>query len=257
MLDLFHWEPHGACARVMICLEEKGLQYSSRYVDVLAFEQYRPEFLQLNDAGQVPVLVQDGLAYVEASATCEYLEEAFAARPLMPRQPAGRWRVRVWQKYVDDGFAASVTDLAWQAHGARGLQARALEPAALHSAIDRIPVAPRRAAWQAAVAGLDAERLARARQRIAASVEHIEAQLAGSPWLAGPEYSLADIAVFSYFKYLPALCPTVLNGDAAPRSLDWMRRIETRPAVGAALARGRRGDPFTISAPGPEYVRWG
>jgi GSH-dependent disulfide-bond oxidoreductase len=257
MLDLYHWEPHGACARVMICLEEHGLQYCSRYVDVLAFEQYRPEFLQLNEAGQVPVLVHAGVPYTEASATCEYLEEAFAHPALMPSDPVGRWCVRVWQKFVDDGFAASVSDLAWEAYGTRGLRALALEPAALQIVLDRIPVKARREGWKAAVAGLGAERLSLARERTEAAIEKVETQLAESAWLAGSAYSLADIAVFAYLKYLPALCPNVLNGEAAPRATSWMHKIEARPAVRAALARGRAGDPFGVAAPGPEHVRWG
>lgn len=257
MLDLYHWEPHGACARVLICLEEKGLKYSSRYVDVFAFEQYRPEFLQLNDAGQVPVLVREGVPYTQASPTCEYLEEAFERPALMPSDPGGRWRARVWQKFVDDGLAASVSELAWEAYGAPTLRALALQPSALQSAIDCIPLKERRDAWSASVAGLGEGELVRARQRVAEAVEKVDAALADSTWLAGSEYSLADIAVFSYCQYLPALCPDVLNGEATPRIVSWLRKIESRPAVRAALARGRVADPFAIAAPGPEQVRWG
>jgi glutathione S-transferase len=254
MLDLYHWEPNGASARVMICLEEKGLEYSSRYVDVLAFEQYGREFLELNEAGQVPVLVRDGASYTEASAICEYLEEAFPARALMPSDPVGRWRVRVWQKQVDDGLSVAVSELAWHAYGTRAVQ---LEPAARAAAIERIAAQERRQAWKAAVAGSSAEQLARARETSAAAIGRLEGDLAEERWLAGASYSLADIAAFCYVKYLPALCPEALNERAAPRVTAWLRSIETRPAVRAALARGRAADPFAVAAPGPEAVRWG
>jgi GSH-dependent disulfide-bond oxidoreductase len=257
MLDLYHWEPSGASARVIICLEEKGLEYSSHYVDVLAFEQFRPQFLDLNESGQVPVLVRDGVPYSEASAVCEYLEEAFPVPALMPSDPAARWRVRVWQKYVDDGFAASASELAWDAYRARARRELGCETAELQSAIDRIPVKERRDAWRTAAAGLGPEQLARARSRVEAGIQKIESDLTDSSWLAGPAYSLADIAVFSYFGYLPALCKGILAGQAAPRALSWMRKIEERPAVRAALARGRAADPYGVAAPGPEQVRWG
>ncbi|HTW37798.1 MAG TPA: glutathione S-transferase family protein, partial [Steroidobacteraceae bacterium] len=225
--------------------------------DVLRFAQHTPQFLALNETGQVPVLVSDGLAYTEASAICEYLEEAFPARPLMPSDPLGRWRVRVWQRYVDDGLAASVCELAWERYGRAALGALEIDSTALQAAIERIPAQDRRAAWKAAVAGLEAEQLARDRSRIEAAVARLETDLADSSWLAGPGYSLADVAAFSYLRYVPTLCPEVLSEQSAPRVTAWMQRVEARPAVRASLARARSADPFGIAAPGPEQVRWG
>ena len=84
MLELYHWEPNGACARVMIALKEKGLEFESRYVDLLAFEQHSPAFLALSGTGETPVLVRDGEAFTESSYVCEHLDEAFPDPPLMP-----------------------------------------------------------------------------------------------------------------------------------------------------------------------------
>ena len=257
MLELYHWEPNGASARVMLVLAEKGLEYSSHYVDVLRFEQYTPRFIALNEAGQLPVLVRDGLAYAESSAIGEYLEEAFPAEPLMPSDPFGRWRVRVWQKHVDEGLAASICELAWEAHGRSALGALALDPAQLQSQIERIPTQARRDAWKAAIAGSTKEQLARARSRVDAAIAALESDLARFSWLCGSAYSLADIAVFSYLRYLPALAPDALSERAAPRVRAWLQRIEERPAVRATLARARAADPYAIAAPGPEHVRWG
>jgi glutathione S-transferase len=257
MLELYHWEPNAASARVMIALEEKGLEYSSRYVDVLRFEQHTREFTALNEAGQVPVLVRAGLTYTDASLICEYLEEAFPAEALIPADPLGRWRVRVWQKLVDDTLAAAVSELAWQAYGLPALRARGLDADRLQSAIARISAHDRREAWKAAIVGFEAERLAHARHTVAAAIATLEADLEGSSWLAGPGYSLADIAVFAYLSYVPSLCPDVLNDRASPRLMAWIRKLGARPAVRAALTRGRLEDPFAIAAPGPEHVRWG
>ncbi len=258
-VELYHSEPNGACARVMICLEEKGLEYASHYVGALDFDSVRrepprPELPELS-SGEVPVLVHDGGAYTEASAICEFLEEAFPDRPLMPAQSRGRWEARVWQKYVDDGFAASVSELAWHAYGAPALSA--LPASELAAALERIAARERRDLWRAAVAGFGEQQLSRARIRVEAVVQKIESQLAGAPWLAGSQYSLADVAVFSYFKYLPALCSGVVSDAAVPRAMSWMRAVAARPAVRAALRRGRSTDPFTVAAPGPEQIRWG
>jgi glutathione S-transferase len=249
MLQLYHWEPNAACARVMIALAEKGLDYQSRYVDVLAFEQHRPGFLELNATGETPVLVADGEAFTESSYICEYLDEAFPASPLMPKDALSRWKARAWQKYVDDHLAAYVIDLAWQAYGAKGGN--------YETVASRVPVRERRDVWLRLAKGLESDQLERARERIGQCVHKMEQDLAAGPWLAGQSYSLADIAVYSYAAYLPKPAPELVSANAAPRTADWLRRMGERPAVKAALAAGRATDPFAAAAPGPEHVRWG
>jgi GSH-dependent disulfide-bond oxidoreductase len=252
-LRLYHWEPNAASARALICLSEKGTPFESVYVDVLAFEHVHPEFLRLNASGQVPVLVHDGTALSEASYICEYIEEAFRGPALMPGDPHGRWLARTWQKYVDDGLAASVSELAWQAYGLRALAST--DRSALERRVESMSTIQRRDAWRAALAGLDADQLRRARARVADAVARAEAHLARSAWLAGPTYSLADVAAFSYLNYLPTLCADLLN--EAPRTMKWLEAVAARPAVSSALATSRSGAPYRCAAPGPERVRWG
>jgi glutathione S-transferase len=45
MLDLYHWEPNGCWLKPLVVLHEKGLEFRSRYVDVLSLEHHRPGFL--------------------------------------------------------------------------------------------------------------------------------------------------------------------------------------------------------------------
>jgi glutathione S-transferase len=254
MLELYHWEPNAACARVLITLKEKGLEFTSRYVDVLAFEQHTPAFLQLNETGETPVLVRDGEAYFESSYICEYLDEAFPEVPLMPADPLGRWEARVWQKFVDDYIAACVSDLAWDAYGRMALEGRNLD---FDKAVGTIKSTERRDLWTSALAGFDAETMDRSRGRLKDLIGKMEADLARSGWLAGDSYSLADIAVFAYVNYLPRLMTDALNATAAPRVSAWLATVGARPAVMAALAMARVRDPYMTAAPGPEHVRWG
>jgi glutathione S-transferase len=255
MLKLYHWEPNGASARVLIALKEKGLEFQSRYVDVLAFEQFAPAFLALNPVGQAPVLVHGGEAFNEASFICEYLDEAFPERPLLPKAPLDRWAARAWQKYVDDYLAAAASDLAWAALGPEALKAR--NWASLEQAVVTIPAKERRDQWQAALAGLDAETLDKARERIRLAVAKMEADLADRDWLAPGGFSLADIAVYPYASYLPRIEPGLVNARIAPRAMAWLKRMSDRPAVKAAEAMSRTGDAYGVAAPGPEHIRWG
>jgi glutathione S-transferase/GST-like protein len=255
MLELYHWEPNAASGRVLIALKEKGLEFQSRYLDVLAFEQFAPDFLALNPVGQAPVLVHDGEAFNEASFICEYLDETFPDHPLMPNAPLDRWAARAWQKYVDDYLAAAASDLAWAALGQSSLKAR--NWASLEQAVVGIPAKERRDQWQAALAGADEELLDKARERIRLTVAKMEADLDGRDWLAPGGFSLADIAVYPYANYLPRIAPELVNAETAPRTLVWLKRMSERPAVKAADAMSRTGDAYAVAAPGPEHVRWG
>ena len=254
-MELYHWEPNGASGRVMICLMEKGVDFTSRYVDVFAFEQHKPDFLKLHETGEVPVLVRDGEAFWESSYLCEYIDEAFPDNPLMPKETLARWEARAWQKYVDDFVAASVSDLAWAAYGTAALKGR--DRAAIEASVARISVKERRDVWQAAIAGLPEAQLSASRERLKKTVEKMEVDLEPAGWLAGGAFSLADVAAFPYVNYLPRLAPELVNETASPRTLAWLARMMARPGVKAALAMARTGDPFTITAPGAEHVRWG
>jgi GSH-dependent disulfide-bond oxidoreductase len=254
MLSVYHWEPNGGSGRVLIALAEKRLEFTSHYVDLLALEQYRPALLELTESGEIPILVHDGAAYTGDSEVGEFLEESFPARPLMPADPRGRWEVRVWQKYVDDGLAASVSELAWQAYGGHGDSALA---AKLRAAIESVAMPERRESWSAALAGYSDERLVQARSRVEAAVEKIESTLRASRWLAGDSFTLADVAVFPYVRYLPRIAPGTVSEASTPRMVAWLRAVAERPAVREALGRGRATDPFALAAPGPEQIRWG
>jgi glutathione S-transferase len=255
MLDLFHAEPTGDSARVLIVLEEKALEFCGHYVDVLALEQYRPPLVELAPGGEIPVLVRDGVASSGASALCELLEENYPERPLMPTGARERWCVRVWQKHVDDILASAVCELAWQAYRERLLPSPAR--AELEGTLEQIVPTEERPRWRTALAGYGEEQLARAHARVEETVVRVEAALEQAEWLAGPVFSLADVAVFAYFKYLPGLVGARARVSEAPRALAWLQAISERPAVRAALARGRTADPFSTANPAPEQIRWG
>jgi len=60
MLELYHHGSSACAAKVRIALAEKKLQRTGHYVDILAGEQFKPEFLTVNPKAVVPVLIDDG-----------------------------------------------------------------------------------------------------------------------------------------------------------------------------------------------------
>ena len=115
MIELFHYEPYANSMKCLLCLAEKGIAFTSRYVDILKFEQHEPWFVKINPNGQVPVLVHDGRVVVESTVINEYLDDVFAETPQRPIDPRERADMRVWSKWVDEMLMPSVSMLGWQA----------------------------------------------------------------------------------------------------------------------------------------------
>src|SRR6185437_387509 len=90
MLTLYHWEPNANSGKPMLALAEKGVAYQSHYLDLLNFDQHRPEYLRVNPDGTIPALVHDDRILTESTPMMEYIDEAFDGPPLRPtRRRAG------------------------------------------------------------------------------------------------------------------------------------------------------------------------
>jgi glutathione S-transferase/GST-like protein len=254
-IDLYHWEPTANSGELLIALNEKGVVFTSRYVDVLEFEQHSPRFLALNPRGEVPVLVHDGEVLTETTLILEYIDAAFPGLALVPAAPAERYRMRVWTKLANDSFAPALTMLGWHLRMARLLRDR--DRSAIVAGFARLPP-DRQAVWRTALddAYTD-DQLTRARQFLEVAARRLDEALATGEWLAGARYSLADIAIFPLALALQSLLPDVAALDARPRVAHWLRRMQGRPAVRSALAMGRSARPEEMFAPGPELARWG
>ncbi len=70
-------------------------------------------------------------------------------------------------------------------------------------------------------------------RKIEVSVRKLEARLAQSPWLAGPDYTLADICNFAIASGMEQNYAELVNEADTPHLMDWLRRINDRPACKA------------------------
>src|SRR2546421_6921601 len=82
--------------RVRWTLQELGVDFESVTVDLVAGENRRPEFLAINPAGKLPVLVDDGRVLTESVAIVLYLAEKYPDRGLIPSDLAERAQVNRW-----------------------------------------------------------------------------------------------------------------------------------------------------------------
>ncbi|WP_438031936.1 glutathione S-transferase family protein [Sorangium sp. So ce204] len=82
--------------RVRWALQELGVDFETVQVNLRAGENRRPEFLKLNPAGKLPVLVDGDLVLTESVAIVLYLAEKYPDKGLLPADPRERAKVNQW-----------------------------------------------------------------------------------------------------------------------------------------------------------------
>jgi glutathione S-transferase len=107
MRTLYHLWLSPFSRKIRLVLKEKTLDFE---MAVERIWERRPEFLALNPAGEVPVLVEpDGTTLSDATAITEYLEEIYPERPLMGATPLERAETRRLVAWFDVKFNREVT----------------------------------------------------------------------------------------------------------------------------------------------------
>jgi glutathione S-transferase len=82
--------------RVRWTLQELGVDFEPIRVNLLAGEHQRPEFLKINPAGKIPVLVDGDRILTESVAIVLYLAEKYSDKGLMPASLNERAQVNRW-----------------------------------------------------------------------------------------------------------------------------------------------------------------
>jgi GST-like protein len=237
-VTLYHWEPNANSGKPMLALMEKGVAFKSHYLDLLNFDQHRPDYLAVNPQGTIPAMVHGKTVLTESTAIMEYVDEAFPGPKLMPGAPIDRWRVRWWMKFLDQWLGPSFSMIGWNVFV--GPAVRSKDPEELKAAVERIPLPERRVAWRKAIYGqFSAEELKESQRRVAVGIRMLEAALAKREWLASDHYSLADANGFNLAYALPLAQPGLSNDELTPNILRWLRAIYARPATKACWALGR------------------
>jgi glutathione S-transferase len=237
-LELYHHGSSACAAKVRFALGEKGLDWVGHYVDILSGEQFSPSFLALNPKAVVPVLVHDGNVIVESTVICEYLDEAWPDRPIYPRSPLERARVRVWTKAVDEELHPSCSAITYAvSHRHTILRSGAVGTfdEFLARGVNE-GTAARALKWQWIQQGLDAPGVADKIRLYDAYLHNMERALAASTWLVGERFSMADIAMAPYVNRLAALAMQRLwENGRLPRVEQWFERTRSRPTFHAAF----------------------
>ena len=186
--------------KVSIALEELGLDYEVVKVDTQAGEQMKPEFLALNPNHKIPVIDDDGLIIWESGAILLHLAEKHGS--LLPKDAKGRIEAIQYAFFQTGGIGPNLGRFA----------------AAIRKPEDE------RNPEMIQIFGDEVARLLGVLDRILSD---------GRPFLAG-EYSIGDIMHFGWMSPLLGLKAPQLM--ALPRVVEWLERINARPAVQRGMA---------------------
>jgi GST-like protein len=190
-------------------LEEMGEPYEVKGIDISKDEQFSANFLAIAPNNKIPAIVDNDafggqrLSIFESGAILTYLAEK--SGHLLARNGPERYAALEWLHWQIGGLGPMLGQLGFFA---------------LRSE-EKAPLAIRRFTEEA-------ERL----------IAVLDKRLASVPYLAGSEYSVADIATYPWIAAAAQMMKPVL-GDAFQRSAavtNWLERIGARPAVVRGMA---------------------
>ena len=204
MANILLYMAPGSCSRVtMTALEEVGVPFEARTVDLGGGEQNGADYLALNRKGKVPMLVVAGKSLTENAAILAFLDRSHPGAKLLPR--------------YDDPIEAAVplSDLMWCS-------------STLHPEVRQVR-APQK--WTLGdPSGVQADGM----KKFAKSCAHIATRVGGDRWWYGAEWSIVD--TYLYWTYSTAGKSGFPLNDypALPAHAE---RVRARPSFQRALAR--------------------
>jgi GST-like protein len=197
----FYFFPSPNGLKIAIMLEECGLPYEVKRVDIGLGEQFRTEYLAINPNNKIPTIVDrdTGIAVFESGAILIYLAEK--SGQFLPADPKARMQTLSWLLWQVGGLGP----MAGQAHHFRAFAA------------EEVPYGIRRYTDEV--------------NRLYGVMDR---QLSGHEYLAG-KYSIADIACW------PWVVPHERQGqelDNFPHVKRWFESVRERPGVQRGFALG-------------------
>ncbi|MDE1569426.1 glutathione binding-like protein [Aquabacter sp. P-9] len=198
MIELLYWTtPNGH--KIVIALEELGLDYKITPVNISTGDQFKPDFLAVSPNNRIPAIIdhapQDGagpLSVFESGAILEYLADKTGK--LLPKPPRARFQTLEWLYWQMAGLGP----MAGQAHHF------------LHYAPEHVPYA--------------AQRYVKESNRLYGVLDR---RLAVADYMGG-DFSIADIAAYPWVR---SHSRHGQNLDDFPNVKRWFEAISARPSV--------------------------
>jgi glutathione S-transferase len=188
--------PMSTCTRkVLMTLAETNQQADFEMVDLFKGDHKASEHTTRQPFGQVPALEDNAFALYESRAICRYLNEKVNG-PLIPRDLRDRARMEQWISVETSNFTAPAMKFIYHHVFQRPQTQDTLDTAA---------------------------------QQLDAALGAMDRELASQPFLAGQEFSLADICFMPYIEYAMAT-PAKAHFAKFPHVTAWWNKVSEKPS---------------------------
>jgi glutathione S-transferase len=201
--------PISTCTRKVLCtLAEKGAEVEFISVDIMNGEQKQSSYVKAHHPfAKVPAIEDDGFTMYESRAIIRYLDDTLPGTKLTPPDAKGRAMMEQWTSVEDSYFAGPALKIAGE---------RVFRP------MRGLPT--------------DEKNVEAGKVELSRTLDVLEARLAIAPYLAGLDFSLADLGYLPYIDYLFASKEGEMI-TVRPHVAAWWKRISERPSWQKALGR--------------------
>lgn len=192
--------PMSTCTRkILTTLEEKGGTAELAIVDIFKGENRQTPHLDRQPFGKVPTLEDGDFRMYESRAICRYLDEVLPGPKVVPADPKMRARVEQWISIEMSYFTPAALGLIYE-HVLNPMAGKATNP----------------------------ERVKELEETLAKTMTVVEENLAKNPYMAGKEFTLADISFMPYVEFLQGTPSWKLFEK--PAFTAWWERVKNRPS---------------------------
>ncbi len=237
-VTLYHYWGSTCSRKARMTLNEKGVQWESRHIDLHVFENWEPWYVDIHPNGVVPALDHDGRIVYESNAIMEYIDDTFGGPSLRPSDTWERAHMRIWLDKSEHILHKNMHLISHnRAHAHRWgeyekIYGRDKLLERVHSQPD---IQRRRDEIHHAEHGIDEETIEFSIGRIDEQLNLMDRALGEHQWLSGTTFSLSDIAVLPFVERFK------VNGMddavASKKNLtNWYEKMFARPAVERAYA---------------------
>lgn len=189
--------------RVRVFLAEKGIEVETVQVDLTSMENRSEGFLAKNPLGKVPVLeLDDGTFLSESAAICRYFEDLQPSPPLFGTSPQEKAEIEMWHRRMELDLAVPIMHVFQNSH------------AFFKDRIEQLP-----------------DYAERCRKTATESMFWIDGVLADRSFIAGDEYTVADIVALIGIDF--GRVSGIKIEDELTHLKRWHEEVSARPSAKA------------------------
>ena len=245
-VQLFHYSDSLCSQKVRIALDEKGVPWTSRFVNLALHENFAPDYVRINPRAVVPTLVVDGDVVIDSATIVRFIDAHFAGPALTSSEPAAQAETEAWIAIGDRVPLRAITyrelsrtpgDLGRMMRGMLDQRRDLLEryrdenpdlaasyDAKLRDADDYESTIDDDVAYTDDMSAMET------------ALDALETHLAGREWIGGRSFTLADVVWMPNIARLKlARLDSLWTGGRRPNVEAYWNRLKARPSFATAV----------------------